>query len=302
MRHRSALGFSVALLVIAIGSAGEAHAQAAWVGEQGSLDINFDYNLGISSKVLGEEEEFDNAGVTTHQLTLGAEYTPIEKLAVGVALPLALIKYNDPGNFPHGAGGSYDDGDTHATLTDLRAGVRYQVLAEPLAISPHLAFSIPVADYETVGNAVAGRGLKMLHAGLGIGKLFGPVYTQLTYEFTLAEKYDETADTEQYGQNRSELTFALGYLLLENKLDINLGLNFRQIHDGVTLDNFMALTPDEQNFHDPILKERILLVGGGLGYQLTDQLSLALAARFFVNGVNTQNANVFGLSLGWAPL
>ena len=298
-----------ALVLVALGSVwSEARAQA-WVDEKGSLDVGLDYNLGISSKVIDEEGiKYPQSGTTTHQLTLSGEYTPVPRLAVSVGLPFLLLKYT--GNktaYPHPGGGSYDDGDMHATLTDLRAGVRYQVLEEPIALSPHLAVSIPVADYETAGNTVAGRHLKALHLGLGIGRVFGAAtYVHLLYEFSLVEKYDRTADTEKYGQNRSDLSFTVGHKLLDQRLDLHIDANLHETHGGVGLSEIFVppvmATPDEVLYHDAILNEDILLVGGGVGYQLTSSLSLSLGARFFVTGQNTQSASVFALGVAWTPL
>jgi hypothetical protein len=297
----------IASAFIALGSVwSEARAQA-WVGGKGELEVGLDYNLGISSKVIGGAMDYDDAGTTTHQITLGAEYVPISKLAVNVALPLALLKYTgDPDLYPHGGGGSYDDGDTHATLTDLRAGARYQVLEEPVALSPHLAFSLPLADYETIGNTVAGRHLKALHLGLGVGKAFGdaPTYVHLLYEFSLVEKYDRTPDTAQHSQNRSDVAFTIGHKLLDQRLDLHVDLNLRETHGGVSFNEFEGgeLSADEALYHDAILDEDIILVGGGIGYQISNALALSLGARFFVAGENTQKASVIALGLSWSPL
>lgn len=291
------------LLLVLADTAGEAHAQA-WVGPARSLDVSLDYNLGSSDKVIGEGDvEFPNAGTTSHQMSVGAEYAPIDKLAVSVSLPLLFIKYTGaPGTFDHPGGGRYDDGDYHGTLTDLRTTVRYQVLDGVVALSPHLGLTVPVADYETIGNAVAGRHLVAGHLGLSVGKVFlDAAYVHFMYEFTLAQKYDRTADTEQYSQNRSDFAATVGYQLLEGKLDLNLSGNVRLTHDGVTFNDFGMFTPDEMLYHDAILKEEIFLVGAGVGYRLTDVLTAGIAGRLFVSGNNTQNASVLGLSLSWSP-
>jgi hypothetical protein len=283
-----------------------AHAQA-WVGYKGSLDADFDYNLAISNKVLGSGDiEFKDGGSTSHQVTLGAEYVPIDKLAVTVSLPFVMLKYT--GNktaYAHPGGGEYDDGDLHATLTDLRAQVRYQLLDGVVALAPHVGFTIPVADYETVGNTVAGRHLKALHLGLSVGRVVSeetPLYLMARYEFSLVEKYDRNAATEKYGQNRSDVSFIVGYKLLEGKLDLNAAVNFRKTHGGLDFADFARWTPDENMFHDPILAEQILLIGGGVGYQLTDKLAASASAGIFVSGENTQNANVFAFGLSWSVL
>jgi hypothetical protein len=275
------------------------------VGDKGALELSLDYNLGISDKIVEDKgPDFTNAGTTTHQLTLGGEYVPVTGLAVSVGLPLVLLKYTgDKTVYPHPGGGSYDDGSTHATLTDLRAGVRYQVLEEPFALTPHVAVSIPVADYETVGNTVAGRHLKALHLGLGIGRVFGEAtYVHLLYEFSLVEKYDRTADTKKIGQDRSDLSFTIGHKLLDQRLDLHVDANARLAHGGVNFSEFATLPADEQLYHDAILNENIVLVGGGVGYQLTDSLAASLSARLFVAGSNTQNASVLALGVTWSPL
>jgi hypothetical protein len=308
MRLAARLVVAGAWFVIASFASNRAHAQA-WVGDTHSLDLSLDYNFGRSTKILsdGGKPDFPDAGTTSHQLTLGAEYTPIPHLAATVGLPLSFLKYTGLQRNDHPAGGSYDDGDTHATLTDLRAGARYQVLEDPIALSPHLAFSIPVADYETIGATVGGRGLKQLHAGLGIGYVFGAsTYVHLMYEFSLVEKADQRPDLKKHSQNHSDLAFTVGHKLLQQRLDIHLGLNLRETHGGIGFDEFppagTELSIDELMFHDVILDEDIVLLGGGVGYELNKTLTLNFSARAFVAGANTQNATVIALGVSWTAL
>jgi hypothetical protein len=303
---------AVALVLVALGSTwNDAHAQA-WMGDKGALDLSLDYNLGISDKVIQDKgPDFTSAGTTAHQFTLGAEYVPVDRLAVNVALPLVLLRYSGTLNmYPHPGGGSYDDGNTHTTLTDLRVGARYQVLDEPIALTPHIAVTIPVASYETVGNTVAGRHLKALHLGLGIGHVFGEAtYVHLLYEFSVVEKYDRTPVTATFGQDRSDFAATIGHKLLDQRLDIHIDANGRVTHGGVNFSeiNFAAppsdpATFDVAQFHDAILAENIYLVGGGVGYQLNNALGVSLSGRLFVAGKNTQNASVIALGVTWSPL
>lgn len=301
---------SLRLCVMAIGltaSAAPASAQA-WVPLEGELGIDLDYNFFTSDKVVTDTDRtFEDAGTTGHQLTLGAEYVPIPKLAISAALPVVMLKYTGSDMYRHDGGGRYDDGDFHTTLTDLRFGARYQVLEEPLAIAPHLAFSVPVADYETVGNTVAGRHLLMAHLGASFGYLIGvATYLHLGYEFTLAQKYDRTADTEKYSQNKSDLSFAVGHKTLDYRLDLHLGANMRLTHGGVNFSQLEdgELTMDEALYHDAILDEDVVLVGGGVGYDITDSISVTLDVRVFISALsqNTLNASVIALGLGWTPL
>lgn len=295
------------LLLIALGSAwSTAHAQA-WVGEKGSLDLGLDYNLGISDKVVGTgSQTFPNAGIQTHQSTVEASYVVMTGLAVEASLPLVAIKYTgDKMLYPHLGGGKYDDGSLHFTPTDLAVTARYQVLDSVVAIAPHLGVSIPVADYETVGNAVAGRHLKALHLGVAIGRDFANTfYTQLGYDFALTEKYDRTPGTKTYDQNTSDVAFTFGDKLLDGKLDVNLDARYHFNHSGITFAEFVAgtLPADVAMNHDAVLKESMFLLGGGISYLVTDTVNVSLAVRLWITGENTQNASVFGLSVGWSAL
>jgi hypothetical protein len=293
-------------LLIALASMwSTAHAQA-WVGDKGSLDVSLDYNLAISSKVIrdGGQADLPDAGTTTQQVTLGGEYVAIRNLAASISLPLVFLKYT--GNltmYPHAGGGKYDDGATHATLTDLRATARYQLFEDPVAFAPHIGVSIPVANYETVGNSVAGRHLKALIMGFGVGRRFtDALYAHLLYEFSLVERYDRTPETHIAGQNRSDGTVTIGYKLLDQKLDIHLDASGRITHGGWKFSEFDILTAQEIMFHDPILAENIFLAGGGVSYQITDAITANLGGRLFVAGHNTQNASVIAAGVSWSPL
>ena len=297
-----ALGAFAALALSSVWN--DAHAQA-WVEDKGNLGLNLDYNLAISDKIVHDSTmATPDAGTTTQEFAISAEYIPIPHLGVTASLPLVLLKYTgDKTLYPHPGGGSYDDGATHTTLTDLRAGVRYQVLEDPVALSPHLAVSIPVADYETIGNTVAGRHLKALHIGLSAGRLFNEaLYAHAMYEFSLVEKYDRTAETKRFGQNRSDAAVTVGYKLLDQKLDVHLDGSMRITHGGISFDDLMNFSPDQLLYHDAILAEDVFLAGAGVSYQITEALAANLGGRLFVTGSNTQNASVFALGLAWSPL
>lgn len=307
MGNRHIRSLAIAALAVTL-SPLAAHAQA-WVPDQGNLGLDLDYNFFTSSRVVTDTtENFEDAGTTGHQLSIGAEYTPIDKLSITATIPMVSLKYTgDQVMWAHPGGGEYDDGDYHTTLTDFRAGVRYAVLEEPVALAPHLAFTVPMADYETVGNTVAGRGLMAAHLGLSVGKIFGyATYAHLSYEFTLSQKYDRTDETAEIGQNRSDMSLSVGHKLLDFKLDLHVAADFRLYHGGVTFSELEdgMLTPDQALYHDPLLKEQVLVVGAGGGYNLTDKLSATLDFRFFIEALsqNTLNASVIALGFSYTAL
>ena len=304
LRH---LGLVAASFVTLAAGASQAHAQA-WVPDPGDLGAELDYNFGHSSKVVTDTTyDFNDSGTQSHTVSLGLEYAPIEHLAIGASLPMQSLKYTGTPDFAHGP---YDDGKFHTTLTDFRGNVRYQVLEEPLALTPNIGVTIPVADYETQGNTVAGRHLKQLHFGVAAGKLVGlSSYIHATYEFTLSEKYDANEKTKQFTQNRSDMSLAIGRKFLDYKLDLHLAANYRVAHGGISLLDIDASRggkyagdPMIVPFHDAILAENVFLVGGGIGYDISPKLTATLDFRYFVWELshNTVNASIVALSLQWA--
>jgi hypothetical protein len=298
----------VGLLAIAAGSAS---AQGAWVDEKGSLSLDLGYEYVPSSQVVfAPGTNTDTMIFTTerptvnHVFSLGLSYVPIEKLEVELSLPLSMVKYT--GTESHEPMGKWDDGKNHTTLTDLRAGVRYQLLEAPLVVSPHIAGSIPLADYEVVGFATGGRHIKMLHVGATAARTFDPVipmlYLAAGYELSLGERSKINECTEGVGQMRSDVGTQLGYILLDGKLDINAGFTWRVQHQGVSFKNFANVPPACREAHDAVLKEEFMFAGVGAGYAITEKLSIQLTTRFFLRGYNTRNQQLYGLDLTWQIL
>jgi len=267
----------------------------AWLGDQGNLEASVNYDFTKSNDIVEEPNiKIGPEPILSHAVVVGLEYVPIEKLAISVALPLLVTKYQGIGElFPRH--GEYDDGKLHYVLQDFLGAIRYQVLADPVTITPHVSVTIPVSDYETLGYANAGRHLKQLHLGAALGKYFGSLYAHAQYEFTLSEKFAATENTKKIGQNRSDLALTLGYLLMDGKLEFNAGANFRFAHGGIRFIDFNDLPMDIQDNHDPLLREEFILVGPGASYQVTDRFKLMALGRLWVYGRNTRNANSFGL-------
>lgn len=300
--HAATLGWTLLLCVPVT-----AHAQA-YLDEANSLSANFSYSYSPSGKIIattsGDDDAIDDfvpgVEVFAHTFTLAAQYvTPVDGLAVDAQLSMVGSKLGE-GSFMHFPNpGPYDDGATHFTLTDFRGGLRYQVKAiqEILGLSFGVGTTIPVKDYPTYGFAYPSQHLKALHLGTAIGRTLDPVlpdlFFQLQYEYSLREKVTDSAETEKYGRNTSDLNFLLGYFLPAG-FSIAAGADVRESHGGVSFAALVFEGQDVQAAHDRLLDEDIILVGGNLGFDLNDSISLGLAARFFVWGENTRNQNLFG--------
>ena len=292
-------------------TASGAHAQA-WVDEKGSASVDVTYQFGRAQiVVVGPDEpvqDFDRAPTRAHTFSLSAEYVPIDRLGITVDIPLVGIKYLRP-ELTHFPPGEWDDGDLHWALQDLSAHARYQLPTEAIAVAPSIGFTVPLSDYAVNGFSAIGRHLKQLHLGLALGRTLDPVapnlYFGASYQFTLSERFDQTesaqsaAFTEVIGQNRSDVEFEIGYRFLEGKLALNFAGNYRVTHGGINFTEFNTLPPEAVKWHDPLLAEDFLYLGGGATYAITDELSAALFARFFVHGYNTRDQDLYGLNLSY---
>jgi hypothetical protein len=222
----------------------------------------------------------------------------LKGLAIEATLPIVGTKWDDS-SLPHfPTPGEWDDGDLHFAATNLRAGLRYQLLEGPLQAALALAGSLPVSDYPTYGYTAPDRGLKALHMGLALSGTLDPLSPRLylygSYDFSLVEKYDEVPETEEFGQNRSDFTAQLGYFVLD-ALELHVAFDGRIYHGGIDFVDFAMLSEPVQLNHDAVLREIVLLLGGGLGYQVTEALTLGAEIRLFVGGANTRNTNMFGV-------
>jgi hypothetical protein len=287
---------------------GTAHGQA-WVGPKGGLSTSFDYSWNFSDKFIEEfshrADEPDGETTRSHIFVLGAEYTPIDKLAVEARIPLVAPRYTGRQVvFP--SHGRYDDGSRHWVLQDFSLSARYQLLADPIAFAPRIGVSIPMTDYESTGWAAAGRGLKSVQLGASVGKFLTSgvpgLFVQGSYGYSFTERYktawEETAD---FNQNRSQANFVLGYFVLHN-LNVHVGADLELSHGGFEVSRWNDYTHGEQLYHDPLLKEDYLLLGAGASYSLRHDLQLNAMFRMWTWGNNTRNASLIGVGLGWHVL
>ena len=283
--------------------AANAHAQAV-VDDKGALTLGLDYQYGSSKGVvISSAEPISKSPTTNHSVMLRADYVPIDRLGIDVALPFMAITYNTP-SFTHSpVPGEWDDGARHYSFQDAELGARYAVLRDPLLFTPRISLTVPLQSYATNGFAAIGRHLTQVHIGASVQRTLDPIlpdlFLQASYTFTISQKFDATPDTEKINQNRHDVGGMIGYYFLGGKLVVDADANYRAQIDGVDFTNFGQFTKDQQNYHDALLKESFLYLGGDVTYALTDDLYIGVLARFFITGRNTRDQNIYGLSIGY---
>ena len=282
----------------------------AVVGESNSLSAQFAYTFAPSGKIVssssGDDSPFDDAvpsvPVFVHTFHLGAQYTtPIRGLAIEAGLPLVGVELGEDSFMHYPVRGEYDDGDLHWTPTDLRVGLRYQIMAieQHMGLAFHLATSIPVADYPTQGFAAPGQHLMALHLGASIARTLEPavpnLYFQVGYEFSKRERVDVDDATEEFSRDYSDAELEIGYFLPAG-FTLAAIANLRLHHGGVEYARLIHYSRSVIEHHDELADEDVLMAGGDLGYDVTEDFSAVLHTRFFLWGNNTRNQNLFGLS------
>jgi hypothetical protein len=271
----------------------------AWVGERHSAFASLDYAFITSSDLIEEDGvRVEDENIDTHMMMLRVGYAPLDRLGLELSAAYLAMKYGGDGElFPQH--GEYDDGDYHGTFQDMALRARYQLLEELFALSPHIGVSIPVSDYEVFGWANAGRHLKAVLIGASAGQFFFKrLFVHASYEFAIPEKFDDMPGFDQYSQLMSDLGLAVGYFVID-RLELHGVVDFHWQHGGV--DYFDLTDRDSPLFlnHDPVLNEDFIQAGGGLSWNVMDQLKLALDARMFVNGRNTLDRRTLTIGMSY---
>lgn len=298
MRLYAAISGLALLLCIPAG----AHAQA-YVDPPNSLSVGFAYTYAPSGKIIAETGglEVPATDMFIHVFIPSVQYVlPVEGLAFEAELPMMGVKLgsNDFDHFP--VNGPYDDGNFHFTPLDLRAGFRYQIapIADYLGVAFVLAGSVPTRDYPTQGLSAPGHHLKALYGGVSIGRTFDPLlpnlFFQIDYQYALRERVKIDQSTEDLSRDYSEANVLLGYFLPAG-FSIAAGANSRFSHGGADFDTILFAPMSIQYYHDRLLDEDFILVGGNVGYDVTESFALGAGARFFVWGENTRNQNLFSI-------
>src|SRR5262245_10566533 len=111
----------------------------------------------------------DAGHINSFVLLTDLTYGVTGRVAVDVALPFVASQYT--GAKPH-PGTNVDDGLYHATATDFRFAVRYNVSRKGAVLTPYVGSIVPSHGYAFYGHAAAGANLNELQVGTFIAKLF----------------------------------------------------------------------------------------------------------------------------------
>jgi hypothetical protein len=293
---KSAIVLTVAavLLLAARPSAGQAFIPAAG-----------DVTVSASFQSVSTSGQLNSSGVelfpdsTDSQASIWhVEYGLTDRIAVHAALPLMMVRYEGPNPHPVGRDlqpSDIDDGSYHGSFQDFYFGARYGVVQTPhFALAPFVEVVIPSHHYESLGQAVVGRDLRVLLVGAAVGGFLDDVLPGLHFQTRVS--YAIAQDVLDIQTNRSGIDSALGYFVTP-RVAVQFIETFNYIHDGMdfigpdatpVLTNGATPTLEHYLNHDRLIRSRVLSLGGGLTYALNDSLSVFASATTMAWGRNVQ--------------
>lgn len=241
---------------------------------------------------MSQGEALDLGHMFTQALMLDLDYSLTDRLAVRLALPAIMGKYE--GSAPHVFVRNQpqtrvvlDNGLYHGGLQDFRFDVRYNVSQKKLMITPFFQTVIPSRDYPTLGHGAVGTDQREYRIGVSLGRRLNPflprAYVQARYAFGFVEKVANIAPKRSYAE------FQLGYIL-SRRLSLQGSAVWTHSHNGIEYINGVfpaTLTNEQWVNHDRI--GRVGLLDGGItaNYAVSQSTSLFFGFGRSIQGANT---------------
>jgi hypothetical protein len=262
------------------------------------------FSLGLAHQItidhfFSKGQRLQQGHILTDSVMSDAGFAVSDRLTLRMSLPYVASVY-------HGTNAHYyplDDGSTHGTLTDFRFGARFNVLKDPVALTPFVDGLVPSHHYEYFGHSIAGSDLKQLLVGLSFGWRAAPflpkAYLQGRYSYAFVEKVLDIS------HNRSNLDLQLGYFVTPRLQLFAVGMG-QKTHGGLVLDRSIVPTWTAAEFHahGQVNRSDLLGVGGGADLQLTTILDVSASYLSTVAGRNDHAINSLvsvGFTVGFSP-
>ena len=307
-RQSGPFPIAAALLVLtARASAGQAYIPSAG---DGTVSVSFQ-SVHTSSQsdvngVKGDPETTDTRAVLWQ-----VEYGLTERIAVHASLPVIFGRYE--GLNPHTVGrnlqpSDLDNGTYHGGFQDFYVGVRYGLVQSPgLAVAPFVEAIIPSHRYETLAQSAVGRDQRVLLVGSAVGGFLDSVAPGLYYQTRIS--YGFAQEVVDIRTNRTGIDSAVGYFV-NPRFAVQFVQTMQYIHNGM----FFVFEPEfdagisgggtvtDQHFidHDRLLRSRVVTLGGGVTYSLTDSIGLFATATSMAWGRSLPRpVRSFSVGMNW---
>jgi hypothetical protein len=288
---RLALAIIICLAASALCPA-RARAQA-WVPAEGEGSVTTIYqNVYVRNHIRGDGTANTALGrIRTNSVNTSFEYGITDRLALDAELAWIASRYD--GHHPHGP---EDTGRYHPQFQDAYVGVRYNVAASPVVVTPFVGALFPTHGYETRGHAAVGRGFRELHVGVNAGRSLAPVvkdaYVEARYTYAMTKRF------EGLNLNRSYFDWEAGWAPRRSLSFRFLGALF-VTHGGLVTPLDAHIDHHLRDFHDRATRGRIVRLGGAATYSVGRAFDIHGAYATTVYGRNTHAPGGFALGFSW---
>lgn len=263
----------------------------AWLAERGSATVSLEYTNILNKKhFTSTGDEVDAGHTRAEALTVSASFALTDRLLLDALVPYVRTRYS--GDRPHPT--TVDNGHEHGTVTDLQLALHYQLTLEPVALAPYVAAIIPTRNYETLGHAAPGRGLKEYWVGVWAGKTLEQwiprTYLQGRYNYAFVEKVAGVS------HDRSNAELEIGYFLNE-AVSIRVVGSWLETHGGIELP--LPVTDPLFPHHDQLGDVSSVNVGAGVAWAVSRRFSVYALYLESVRGRNGHKIDQ-GLTVGFS--
>lgn len=231
------------------------------------------------------------------------EYAPSDRLALSLGIPYLFARYTDDEPTPF----VYLPVDScrcwHSSFQDFVFLARYRLGERSFAVTPSVGFVLPSHDYEYRGEAVVGRNLNEVRAGVIVG--FAPPRGPLAgFDFQAAYTYAFVERVLDIPNDRSLGSLSVGYSPTR-RLHVGATANWQVTHGGLRFPGELD-TVEKIEQHDRLLRDDYWRMGGGLSYSF-ERFDVFASFSAYVAGTNSHagyavTAGVsayFGGPFGW---
>ena len=266
----------------------------AWVPPRGEAWIALGFAGAFVKRHYSRAgDQFDAGHIRYDNAELQLGYSLADRLALSVGLPYRWTKYE--GAYPDSV---IDNGTYHGTFQDYHFELQYQVLKEPVALTPFVGFTIPSHDYVSFAHSAAGFDLHEYPIGFDFGRRLDPwlegAFVQGRYTYTFVEEFVGLR------HDRSTVNLEIGDYLRPS-IGVRAFAIWQRTLGGLDLPDDLT---QPSVWPHRIARENFLDLGGGLLYGLSGPVDLYVSYTATVSGTNSEKINqglTFGLVWGFTP-
>ena len=267
MRDRGGLAPRLALAA-GLAWAGTGYAQA-WLPDKGTASFGVSYTDTFDKKHwTSHGDEVDAGHIRIYTYGFAAAYSPTDRIMLNAVLPLIRSEYH--GSKPHP--GNVDDSSYHTTFTDLRMEAHYQLMLEPVALAPYVAYVLPTHDYVTMGHSAPGRGLNETWLGVAVGKSLDRwiprTFVQSRFTYAIVEKVADVS------HDKENIEFNVGYYVTPD-VSVQAQVYWQKTLGG--LDVPIPMSSPYFVHHDQLARDDFTNVGVGGSWYYSDRSTFSFA-------------------------